>query len=102
MSEILHGVLNMPVNVWDSFSEIDKMQRHARYVEASEKIYELEDKLQKIKNWCMAYPLDIFPEPEDWVEIRLVLKEHTGTTLDAISASNMRHVLEGIQKIINE
>ncbi len=31
---ILHGVLNMPTELWSN-SEIDKMQRHGRYIEAS-------------------------------------------------------------------
>lgn len=63
-----------------------------------EYVERLEDKLQKIKNWCEAYPLDIFPEP-DFKKAAKVLKEN-GMTLDAISASNMRHVLNGIKKII--
>jgi hypothetical protein len=33
----LHGVLNMPPELW-SDSELDKMQRHSRYVEASSRI----------------------------------------------------------------
>jgi len=66
-----------------------------------EKIAELEaveDKLQKIKNWCEAYPLDIFPEP-DLKRAREALSV-VGITLDSVSASNMRHVLKGVQDII--
>jgi hypothetical protein len=59
---------------------------------------EIEKKLEKIKAWCEAYPYDIFPEP-DFKKAHEVLKEN-GVSLDAISASNMRHVLKGIQKII--
>jgi hypothetical protein len=57
-----------------------------------------DEKLEKIKDWCNAYPVDIFPEP-DMKKAHKVLKEN-GMTLDAISASNMRHVLNGIKKII--
>ncbi len=39
---MLHGVLNMPPDIWDN-SELCKMQRHARYVEASERIRKLEE-----------------------------------------------------------
>jgi len=53
---------------------------------------------QEILNWINAYPLDLFPEP-DLKKAAKVLKEN-GMTLDAISASNMRHVLDGIEKII--
>lgn len=56
------------------------------------------EKFEKIKQWCEAYPLDIFPEP-DLKKAAKVLKEN-GITLDAISASNMRHVLSGVKAII--
>lgn len=56
--------------------------------------------LWKIQRWIDAYPLDIFPEP-DFAKAHKVLTEN-GMTLDSISASNMRHVLSGISKIINE
>lgn len=57
-----------------------------------------EGKLEKIKTWAEAYPLDVFPEP-DFKKAAEVLKQN-GMTLDAISASNMRHVLDGIKAII--
>lgn len=42
----LHGVLNMPIDIW-SDEYLDKIQRHSRYVEASERIISLESKLAK-------------------------------------------------------
>ena len=68
------------------------------YCADCEEVNRLTDKLQKIKNWCEAYPLDIFPEP-DLKRAAKILKEND-MTLDAISASNMRHVLSGIKRII--
>jgi len=59
----------------------------------------LRDKMQRIMTWCDAYPLDIFPEPD--FKIAHELLKAGGMTLDAISASNMRHVLDGIRDIIN-
>jgi len=59
---------------------------------------ELQDKMHKIKTWINAYPLSVFPEP-DFKKAHKVLKQH-GMTLDSISASNMRHVLNGIKEII--
>lgn len=55
---------------------------------------ECEEALQRIAQWADAYPLDIFPEPTDqqWIEAKVLLKQG-GLTLDAISASNMRHVI---------
>jgi len=64
-----------------------------------EEIESLQDKLNEIKHWCAAYPLDIFPEP-DFKKARELL-EAGGMTIDAISASNMRHITTGIQKIID-
>ena len=64
------------------------------------RIDELENTLQQIKSWCRAYPVKIFPEP-DFKKAAKVLKEND-MTIDSISASNMRHILEGIQKIITE
>ena len=59
-----------------------------------------QDKMDKILNWINAYPLDIFPEP-DLKRAHEILKFH-GMTLDAVSASSMRHVLNGIKDIIND
>lgn len=59
---------------------------------------ELEEKLHKIKIWCDAYPLSVFPEP-DLKKAAKVLKEN-GMTLDSISAHNFRHVLNGIKNLI--
>ena len=64
----------------------------------------LEAALQRIENWCKAYPRAVFIEPtkEQWAEANRVLDEAGGCSLTAISGSNMRHVVEGIQKIITE
>lgn len=58
-----------------------------------------EAKLQQIKVWCDAYPLAIFPVP-DFAKAHELLQAG-GMTLDAISASNMRHVLKGVREIID-
>lgn len=57
----------------------------------------LEEALLRIVQWADAYPLDIFPEP-DFKKAHEVLTAN-GMTLDAISASNMRHVVTGVGKI---
>ncbi len=59
---------------------------------------DVEDKLNKIKDWCGAYPLGVFPEP-DFKKAGQVLKDN-GISLDTITGSNMRHLLKGIQNII--
>lgn len=65
-----------------------------------ERIDELEEALHKIVQWSKAYPLTVFPEP-DFKKAAELLKAG-GITLDAISASNMRHVVEGVGKIASE
>jgi len=77
---------------------------HDAYISAgaaaqARKIDALEEKLHRITQWCDAYPLEVFPEP-DLQKARRVLVRH-GMSLDAISASNMRHVLDGVRKIID-
>jgi len=56
-----------------------------------------EEALQQIDNWAKAYPLDVFPEP-DIKRVREVLAV-AGITIDSVSASNMRHVIEGVERI---
>ena len=55
---------------------------------------------EKIDNWAKAYPLEVFPEP-DFKKAAEVLKS-AGLTLDAISASNMRHVINGVKDIVEQ
>ncbi|KKL90502.1 hypothetical protein LCGC14_1904000, partial [marine sediment metagenome] len=45
----------------------------------------------RLETWGRAYPLDIFPEPDMKAAAELLIAG--GITLDAISASNMRHVI---------
>lgn len=55
------------------------------------------DALQQISDWAGAYPLSVFPEP-DFARAHEVLQA-AGMTLDAISSSNMRHVITRVQAI---
>ena len=57
----------------------------------SEREERMEDALRTIVAWTEAYPLNVFPEP-DLVLVRQLL-EAGGITLDAVSASAMRHVV---------
>ena len=63
-------------------------------------INKLESKLDRIRQWCDAYPIDIFPEP-DFKKVHQLLKENS-MSLDSITASNIRYALRGIVKIIEE
>ena len=49
MSDVmLHGVLNIPPELWDE-SEIDKMQRYQRYMQASRRIEDDERKITRLR-----------------------------------------------------
>jgi hypothetical protein len=62
-----------------------------------ERTERLEDALEQIVSWSRAYPLTIFPEPD--MKKAAELLRAGGMTLDAVSASAMRHVVEGVGKI---
>lgn len=58
----------------------------------------LQDALDKLLVWAKAYPIGIFPEP-DFKAVRVALAK-AKISLGAVSASNMRHVISGVQEII--
>lgn len=62
-----------------------------------ERIERLEEALYSILQWSRAYPIQVFPEPH-FFSARALL-EAGGITLDAVSASNMRHVVTGVGEI---
>jgi hypothetical protein len=50
MSKVmLHGVLNMPTEMWHKDLPIDDIQRQARYVEASKLILKQDDMIAELK-----------------------------------------------------
>lgn len=80
------------------FAHLDGCRMDTEKLE--EEIERLRDVLVRIKKWQEAYPCDIFPEP-DFKRVHEILLA-AGLTLDAISASNMRHVLNGIKEIVDD
>lgn len=66
-------------------------------MKAKERSEAMAEALEHIVQWSNAYPLDIFPEP-DLKKARELL-EAGGMTLDAVSASAMRHVIDGVGTI---
>jgi len=70
-----------------SAGELDHIRDVPKLVEA----------LEEIHQWADAYPLSIFPEPD--LELCATALKSVGQTLDAVSASNMRHVLKGVGEI---
>lgn len=79
--------------------ESDRKEADKYLTAMNDEAERLEDIITQISEWCRAYPIEAFPEP-DFKKAAGVLKAE-GMTLDAISASNMRHVLNGIKRIID-
>jgi hypothetical protein len=72
-------------------------------IDDNERLDRYEEALQRIVSWSEAYPLDIFPEltGPDWKRAAEALKP-SGITLDRVSGSCMRHVVDGVGKIARE
>lgn len=89
------GYYSVAVNAMWKFWQIASAERAS----AERHVDRMEHALHQIKQWSEAYPLDVFPEP-DFKKAHEVLTAN-GMTLDAISASNMRHVITRVQKIVD-
>ena len=58
---------------------------------------QLREALEQIAQWSEAYPTEVFPEP-DFARAAAALAS-SGMSIDAVSASNMRHATNGVGKI---
>ena len=58
---------------------------------------QLREALEQIAQWSEAYPTEVFPEP-DFARAAAALAS-SGMSIDAVSASNMRHATKGVGKI---
>jgi hypothetical protein len=62
-----------------------------------ERLNKLQAALEAIEAWSRAYPLEAFPEPD--LERAAELLSAGGMSIDAISASAIRHVVKSIGEI---
>lgn len=76
---------------------MDSVEGNAAVMAMVAEIERLTEALMKIEQWSRAYPLAIFPEP-DMAKARALLAAG-GMSLDAVSASAMRHVVDGVGEI---
>ena len=84
---------------------VGKLQ--AQVEDLTDQVYDLvmknervRETLEQIQTWVRAYPVKVFPEP-DFKEAHEALQS-AGLSLDEVSASNMRHVLSGVDRIIKQ
>jgi len=96
--DIVVMAVNAGLVKWEVLAYKNELERFAKLVAAKEREH-YDDLFEHIKNWCEAYPISVFPEP-DFGKAHEVLKAN-GMTLDAISASNMKHVITQVQKMID-
>ena len=81
----------------DTFVKTSDYRELERQLAEARKVAEIADaQLHRISQWCEAYPLDVFPKP-DMKEVQRLLGD---TLLTQLSSHNMRHVVEGVAKII--
>jgi hypothetical protein len=66
-------------------------------VQLRERLAKAVEAHQRIVQWADAYPLAVFPEP-DFKAVQQALSA-AGLSLDAVSASNMRHAVKGAGNI---
>jgi hypothetical protein len=65
-----------------------------------DRIEKLEDALRRIKEWCNAYPTDIFlPVSEAELHRAVTLMKANGIRTDALYGEWARHIMHGIKLI---
>ena len=95
--------MNLTNKLWQVMSpKLPGWSRHDLEAECAalrEKVELKDELLQRIADWCVAYPLEVFPKPDVKASVKAL--HDAGLSYDAISANAMRHVVEGIAKIIS-
>lgn len=70
-------------------------EQRARIAELEEQLATAQERLQRIADWCDAYPLEQFPEPD----MSMVSELLGSKLLSELSAYNYRHVVNGMRAI---
>jgi hypothetical protein len=69
-------------------------------MDKQDRLERLEDALHAIKRWSEAYPLAVFPEPDEaYLKHAHEVLTANGMTLDRISAYCMRHVVKRVGEL---
>jgi len=99
--------MEAPERIWrnkrgnaTSYTAKSGLIEYIRADTAEAKNKQLREALQKIQSWASAYPLKVFPKP-NLKKAHKALKA-VGMTLDAISADNMRHVINQVTDIVEQ
>lgn len=93
MGNVVHGCCTLCHATPDEPCRLHPTKREER----------LEEALWRIAQWADAYPYEVFPEVDAEYHSRArKALEADGMTLDRLSASAMRHVVQGVGKIAKE
>jgi hypothetical protein len=67
--------------------------------QAEDRIADLEKALHRVRQWCDAYPLDIFRQPtKEEIKVGVAALQATGViTSDRLHGSWARHILDGVK-----
>lgn len=60
----------------------------------------LQEAIGLLRNWAEAYPLEFFPEPD--LKLARKLLEDGGVNYSALNAYTMRHVINGVKRILDD
>ena len=78
--------------------EIERLENENDQLRAENE--RLQAVLELLQNWVKAYPLEMFPEPD--LKLARKLLTDGGVSYSALNAYSMRHVINGVGKIIDE
>ena len=92
-------VINMEAKRWLEWEQqrIDAIKERDQLRAENEK---LKEAIELLRNWVKAYPLDMFPEPD--LKLARKLLTDGGVSYDALNVYSMRHVINGVGRIIDE
>lgn len=86
------------------YLQAELIKRTTAILEARDaRIFALRNTLLHLVSWSEAYPKDIFPEmSEEYSTKAHEILAANGMSINRISASAMRHVIEGVGRIARE
>jgi hypothetical protein len=94
LREQLDGLKQVEAYADELFNDCNRFMNERDILRKQLEIYL--DMSDKLSNWVEAYPLEVWEEP-DWNKVKELLGDHL---LSCISASNMRHVITQVGKIV--
>ena len=80
--------------------ELQKKEKQEETYKLRAENERLREAIGLLQNWVKAYPLEMFPEPD--LKLARKLLTDGGVSYDALNVYAMRHVINGVGRIIDE